>query len=36
MMHKSKDALGSEIHTEHTNSLCGRNAELQNADLGGT
>jgi hypothetical protein len=35
-MYKSKVALGSEILTEHINSLCGQNAELENADRGGT
>ena len=35
-MYTSEVALGSDIHIEHINSLCGQNAELQNANLGVT
>ena len=36
MLHTEIIAVCSEIHTKHTNTLCGQNAELLNANRSGT
>ena len=35
MLYKEIIAVCSQIHTKHTNTLCGQNAELLNAKTGG-
>jgi len=36
MSYREIIAVCSEIHTEHTNKMCGQNVELLNVKLGGT
>jgi hypothetical protein len=36
MLYSEIIAVCSQIHTKHTNTLCGRNAELVNVKPGGT
>jgi len=36
MLYREIMAVCSEIHTEHTNTVCGQNAELLNVKPGGT
>ena len=36
MVYKGIAALFSEIHTKHTNALCGQNIEFLSTKLGGT
>jgi hypothetical protein len=36
MLYKEIIAVCSDIHTKHTNTLCGQNVELLNVKLGGT
>jgi hypothetical protein len=36
MLYKEIIAVCSEIHTKHTNTLCGQNVEFVNTNLGGT
>ena len=36
MLYREKMAVYSEIHTKHTNTLCGQNVELLNINTCGT
>jgi hypothetical protein len=36
MLYRETMAVWSEIHTKHTNTLCGQNIELLNIKPGGT
>ena len=36
MLYREIIAVCSQIHTKHTNTLCGQNVELLNVKLGGT
>jgi len=36
MLYREINAVCSEIHTKHINTLCGQNVELLNVKLGGT
>jgi hypothetical protein len=36
MLYREIFAVFSQIHTQHTNTLCGQNVELLNVKLGGT
>ena len=36
MLYREIIAVCSQIHTEHTNALCGQNVELFNVKAGGT
>jgi hypothetical protein len=36
MLYEEIIAVCSEIHTKHTNTLCGQNVEFFNVKLGGT
>jgi hypothetical protein len=36
MLHREIIAVCSEIHTKHTNTLCGQNVEFVNVKPGGT
>ena len=36
MLHKEIIVVCFEIHTKHTNTLCGQNIDLLNVKLGGT
>jgi hypothetical protein len=36
MLYREIIAVCSQIHTKHTNTLCGQNVELLNVEVGGT
>jgi hypothetical protein len=36
MLYREIIAVSSEIHTKHTNALCGQNVEFRNVTLNGT